>query len=449
MKKKVINISIICILTLIATMIGIAYAKYVTTLHGKAEVKIASWSFKVNGQSSENFTINLADTRTGAQQQANVEDGFVGPGTSGVFKIIIDGTGSEVSIEYDINMDIDVQNNEKFPKNLIFYSDSEMENAIYHGDNSINLNGYILQSDTNKASEKMIYWRWDYETGQTEDEKNANDISDSEWMGKNVSLNINVTGRQVAETFDNNQCEIVFDANGGVLSGYGNATKTSKTVSYGEQYGDLPVPVREGYTFAGWSRNLADLINNENYTIYNYDKKTSSEIRNDYNFGGLISQNYIRIYGNEGNTYVDTMWTVTQNNLINVKENKTYLLMFYVRTEKSIVHQYMEKYVNAHSGKTYITWNNGKETYLKNEIDFKNDGKWHLLTETIIVPTGATSGKICIGNDIPNLYGEGSYFDVASIQFYEGETISPYYIESNTVVNEKQNHILVAKWIKD
>ena len=74
-----------------------------------------------------------------------------------------------------------------------------MKNAIYHGDNSINLNVYILQSDTNKVSEKIIYWKWDYETGQTEDEKNANDISDSEWMGKNVSLNINVAGTQVVQ----------------------------------------------------------------------------------------------------------------------------------------------------------------------------------------------------------------------------------------------------------
>jgi len=29
--------------------------------------------------------------------------------------------------------------------------------------------------------------------------KNANDISDSEWMGKNVSLNINVAGTQVVQ----------------------------------------------------------------------------------------------------------------------------------------------------------------------------------------------------------------------------------------------------------
>ena len=82
-KAKLIIILIIVLI--IITSIGIAYAKYVTTLHGRTEAKIAQWSFKVNGQSNENFTINLADTRIAKQQKANVEDGFVGPGTSGVF----------------------------------------------------------------------------------------------------------------------------------------------------------------------------------------------------------------------------------------------------------------------------------------------------------------------------------------------------------------------------
>ena len=260
MKKKIISICSICILILIVTIIGIAYAKYVTTLHGRTEAKIAQWSFKVNGQSNENFTINLADTRIENQQQANVEDGFVGPGTSGVFKIIIDGTGSEVSLGYDINMDIDVQNNEKFPKNLIFYSDDKMKNAIYHGDNSINLNGYILQSDTNKVSEKIIYWKWDYETGSTDEEKTQNDMIDSKWMGKEILLSMNVNAKQVAENPDDGQYEVTFDLAGGSLNGYGNSENVVKKVNYGDVYGDLPVPTRDGYKFLGWNgKNMLNL----------------------------------------------------------------------------------------------------------------------------------------------------------------------------------------------
>ncbi|MDE7300274.1 MAG: InlB B-repeat-containing protein, partial [Lachnospiraceae bacterium] len=42
--------------------------------------------------------------------------------------------------------------------------------------------------------------------------------------------------------------QVRFDANGGYLSGNGTAI----TVVYGETYGTLPTPVREGYSFDGW-----------------------------------------------------------------------------------------------------------------------------------------------------------------------------------------------------
>ncbi len=44
-----------------------------------------------------------------------------------------------------------------------------------------------------------------------------------------------------------NNYEVTFDANGGDEPSF-----TSKTVTYDSAYGELPVAVREGYTFAGW-----------------------------------------------------------------------------------------------------------------------------------------------------------------------------------------------------
>lgn len=40
---------------------------------------------------------------------------------------------------------------------------------------------------------------------------------------------------------------IYFDANGGTIN------QTSKIVSYGEKYGKLPTPTKDGYTFLGWT----------------------------------------------------------------------------------------------------------------------------------------------------------------------------------------------------
>ena len=410
-KSKLIIILIIVLI--IITSIGIAYAKYVTTLHGRTEAKIAQWSFKVNGQSNENFTINLADTRIENQQQANVEDGFVGPGTSGVFKIVIDGTGSEVSLGYDINMDIDVQNNEKFPKNLIFYSDAEMKNAIYHGDNSINLNGYILQSDTNKVNEKIIYWKWDYETGQTEDEKNANDISDSEWMGKNVSLNINVAGRQVEETFNNNQCKVVFDANGGVLQGYGNASLTSKVVEFADEYGDLPVPIREGYRFVGWNgKNLAGDIKRDRFSNSNVVKFLNNKIIIDLRESDNTKDQSIKfqIWNSQGKHVKNEEKLSYQKGYIKYK--------FLMKPEYSTVRIAM----------------NGD----------KKDGGFAIKIQDLKINTTYT-----ISYNI-DVYKEW-YSEISNIQIEEGTeatTYEPYIITASTQVVQKNNHVLKAIWEK-
>lgn len=45
---------------------------------------------------------------------------------------------------------------------------------------------------------------------------------------------------------------LTFDANGGTSS------ETTRSIAYGERYGQLPVPTKEGYTFAGWYTALKD-----------------------------------------------------------------------------------------------------------------------------------------------------------------------------------------------
>ena len=49
-----------------------------------------------------------------------------------------------------------------------------------------------------------------------------------------------------------NTYTVTFDPNGGTV------TPTSKTVTYGGTYGDLPAPVRDGYDFIGWYTALSD-----------------------------------------------------------------------------------------------------------------------------------------------------------------------------------------------
>ena len=52
--------------------------------------------------------------------------------------------------------------------------------------------------------------------------------------------------RTVYSRWSTNDYTVTFNANGG------SVLPSSKTVTYASTYGDLPIPTREGYTFAGW-----------------------------------------------------------------------------------------------------------------------------------------------------------------------------------------------------
>lgn len=445
-EKKTIRFIVISILIIaVISLIGFAYARYITRLNGTTTADIAQWSFKVNGKTNENFVIDLATTRTGVEQEAEVQEGYIGPGTAGAFELVLDATGSEASLEYDINMNVDYSDNQVFPKNLIFYSDSTMQNAIYHTDNNINLNGFIGWNDNSKVHTKTIYWKWDYETGSSQTEKDNNDIADSYWMGKPISLSMNITAKQVNENPTTGQYAVTFDANGGTLQGYGNSNQATKMVTYGETYGDLPVPTKAGYTFKGWSRNLASIINEQNYITAHYLNRTSSEFKGDGSFDGLTNQNYIRIYGNESETNIDTCWYITSKDSVSVKSGNKYILSFYTRSENAIDNQFIGIHPNS-GATTNIKWSNNSITMISNNHTFLNDGLWHLITIEFTAPDEVTSGKITICNDISNIYGQGSYIDIANIQFAEDASITPYYIQSSTEVVTQNNHTLIAKW---
>lgn len=249
---KAIIISIIIIATISLT--GIGFAKYITSLKESSEVQIAKWNFKVTAGSSENLTIDLAQTRY-ENDTTEVDKTKVAPGTKGEIVFNIDGNDSQVSLEYDINMSLT-----QIPENLIFYTDEQMTNAVYKDNGEMHLNGYFGVDNENKKETKTLYWQWNLETGTTQEEIENNDVLDSKWMDRDISLGINAVGRQVADESSTTKCEVTFDLNGGKLDSYGDSKQITKQVNNGENYEELPVPTREGYKFAGWGSitNLAD-----------------------------------------------------------------------------------------------------------------------------------------------------------------------------------------------
>ena len=187
-KKKNILIAIELMLIAIIIFSMYAYSRYSSKVNGTGTATIAKWSFKVNGQTETLATINLADTM---KTNNTVKQGTVAPGTEGSFNLEIDGSGSEVAIEYTINLNVTDK-----PQNLNFYADSGYSQKIEASEGAMTITGGIPLAEVETPVTKTIYWKWPYRTGETDEEKQNNDKQDTTDSEKTVTMDITIVGIQ-------------------------------------------------------------------------------------------------------------------------------------------------------------------------------------------------------------------------------------------------------------
>lgn len=188
LKKKILIILILLLIILIA-LLGSTYSKYITQVEGKGVIEVAKWAFLVNGQTATMTNINLAQTYNSNTLIQN----RIAPGTRGSFDIIIDATGSEVGIDYDVKF----LNQTNKPTNLNFDYNGTIVSSIT--DLEELLKGNIPADSTEKVKTFTIKWFWDYETGSTKEQIASHDLQDTK-DGKSLgkySFDVVVTGRQV------------------------------------------------------------------------------------------------------------------------------------------------------------------------------------------------------------------------------------------------------------
>ena len=188
-KKKVLIILTILAAILLAFIGGQAYAKYVSKVKGEGIAEVATWKFKVNGQSEQVEQINLAST----YDNETLVNNKIAPGTSGSFNIIVDATGSEVGINYDITF----TEEENKPQNLRFEYNNKEYNSVKELQED--LSGTINANDEDKTRTLNVKWKWDYETGEKPGVIADNDKKDT-FDGMNIqnyTFDVIVTGTQV------------------------------------------------------------------------------------------------------------------------------------------------------------------------------------------------------------------------------------------------------------
>lgn len=188
-KRIILLVLLLLVLVFMALLGGGSYSRYLTQVEGKGVIEVAKWAFLVNGQTASITNINLAKTYRADTLAQNT----IAPGTSGSFDIKIDTTGSEVGINYNVKF----ENEKNKPQNLIFIYDGHTVSTIKELEDF--LTGTIDANSNEKVKIMTIEWKWPYETGNSETEKIAQDIEDTN-DGKTIeqySFDVIVTGIQV------------------------------------------------------------------------------------------------------------------------------------------------------------------------------------------------------------------------------------------------------------
>lgn len=191
-KRIILLVLLLLLLTFIALLGGGSYSKYLTQVQGKGVIEVAKWAFLVNGQTASITNINLAKTYNAETLAQNT----IAPGTSGSFDIIIDTTGSEVGINYDVKF----ENERNKPQNLKFIYDGHTVNTIKELEEF--LTGTIAANSNEKIKTMKIEWNWPYETENPANEKLIKDIEDTNdgKLLETYSFDVIVTGTQASPT---------------------------------------------------------------------------------------------------------------------------------------------------------------------------------------------------------------------------------------------------------
>ena len=103
-------------------------------------------------------------------------NGKIAPGTGGEFTINIDGTGTEVGIDYDVKFN----NEQNKPTNIVFTYNGQKYNSLTSMADAIK--GTINANESNKKVKITIGWEWKYETGTSNQIRTNDEIKEENFV---------------------------------------------------------------------------------------------------------------------------------------------------------------------------------------------------------------------------------------------------------------------------
>lgn len=194
---------ILIAITMISSSIGLyAWARYTSTQSSNATAQIAKWYFNLKtGQATIDGNTRTLLQLTRTDNREHVVEGKLAPGTYGVLPIIVDTTGTETDLTYDVLITIN-----NCPQNMVFTPKTPASTTqTVAGDGTaqnprvrtIRIQKYVPWSQTGEHDE-TISWDWPYET-TSGNGVTANDDIDTADSGKEVTVTITAVGTEVLE----------------------------------------------------------------------------------------------------------------------------------------------------------------------------------------------------------------------------------------------------------
>ena len=184
-KKKSILAIVVIISLILIILAGYTFSKYFSSVTGTATAEIATWSFKANA-GKENST--LSDIKLKPTNGTKIA-----PGTSGEFQIKVDSIGSDVDVNYRVQI-----SQEKLPANMKFNIKGETQTfSTMEALANSKLTG-TLDSSNNQQTTYTIEWNWPYTTPGSEANTtlDSNDMDALEIPSSELGFKIEVIGEQ-------------------------------------------------------------------------------------------------------------------------------------------------------------------------------------------------------------------------------------------------------------
>lgn len=185
MRKKIKLLILLIVLTLTLGSMSVTYSRYVASVDGDVEVALARWQILVNNNDITSRETSTIEITPNIVENEYIRSNMLAPSSKGFFDIDIDPTNVDVSFNYEVTLD----NNLEFEDIVInkytiidFDHNEDDELELFDIEENIIANTVMLEENL-KPFTLRVYFEW-YE----DDNKVLTDEDDTDFIN-DVILN--------------------------------------------------------------------------------------------------------------------------------------------------------------------------------------------------------------------------------------------------------------------